>query len=141
MNATTGTGGWHTVVVIAVMLALAGLDLVAAVLAKEWTQHREHWQLIGSAAAFSALFAVFVAGLRYTELTILTFGWIVFLQTAVVMIDWARYGLQLSHGRWAAIAIIIMLQGYLMLGSSPAGRVADDQPVEVAQSSADRAAS
>ncbi len=47
----------------------------------------------------------------------------------------------ISRGRWAAIAIIIMLQGYLMLGSSPAGRVADDQPVEVAQSSADRAAS
>jgi hypothetical protein len=110
-------GSTNTWIVVGFIVALAGLDLVGAVLAKEWNEHREPWQLAGSAVAFLLLFVVFVSGLAYTEMSILTFGWIVVLETAVIMIDWARYGVTMTPSRWAAVAGIVALQAYLLLGS------------------------
>jgi hypothetical protein len=108
--------------VILLIVILAGFDFAAAVLAREWTAHRQAWQLLGSLAAFLGVFVTFVVGLRYTELSILTFGWIVVLEAAVVTVDWARYGVVMSPGRWVAVGGMLALQAYLVLGTSPAER-------------------
>jgi len=97
---------------------LAALDLAGTLLAKEWTVHRAVWQLVGGGAAFLALFVVLVWGLRYAELSMLTLGWIVVLQLAVLMVDRSRYGTQLSVGGWLAVVGILVLQGYLLLGDT-----------------------
>ena len=102
------------VAAVGFMVVLAGLDFGGTMLAKEWTVHREPWQLIGGGAAFLALFAVLVSGLRYAEMSILTLGWIVMLQTAVIVVDRSRYGNSLSTGAWLAMLTILLLQGYLL---------------------------
>mgnify|MGYP003580002353 CR=1 FL=1 len=77
------------------MMLLAGLDFLGTMLAKEWTVHRAPWQLAGGALAFLALFVVLVCGLRYAEMSMLTLGWIVVLQMAVLVVDRTRYGTHL----------------------------------------------
>ena len=104
--------------VIGFMLLLAGLDFAGTMLAKEWTVHRSPWQLVVGGAAFLALFVVLVCGLRYTELSLLTLGWIVVLQMAVLVVDRSRYGTQLSLGGWLAVLAILVLQGYLLVGGA-----------------------
>src|SRR5262245_48462679 len=110
------------------MVLLAGFDLTGTMLAKEWTVHRALWQLIGGGAAFVALFLVLVWGLRYAEMSLLTLGWIVVLQLAVLMVDRSRYGTQLSIGGWLAVTGILVLQGYLLLGGATSSQppVRDD---------------
>jgi hypothetical protein len=49
------------------------------VLAKEWATERNHWLFAGGLVAFGALFAVYAVSLRLTELSTVTFGWIVTL--------------------------------------------------------------
>jgi hypothetical protein len=123
---------------VLIMVLLAGFDFVATVFAKEWSQHRQPWQLAVSAAAFTGLFLVLVAGVHYSELTVITMGWVVVLQTGIVAIDWARYGFDLTPKRLAAIVAILVLQGYLVAGGPRAGATGD---VKVDQSRAANAAS
>ncbi|HZB40970.1 MAG TPA: hypothetical protein VE487_08395 [Ilumatobacter sp.] len=121
------------------MLLLAGLDFAGTMLAKEWTIHRAAWQLLGGGFAFVALFVALVSGLRYAEMSMLSLGWIVVLQTGLILLDRSRYGFQLSTGGWFAVAAILVLQGYLLIGGgSNAAAPADDG---VGQSSAASAAS
>lgn len=103
---------------IGFMLLLAGLDFTGTMLAKEWTVHRAAWQLVAGGAAFLGLFVVLVCGLRYAEMSLLTLGWIVVLQTAVLAVDRSRYGTQLSLGGWLAVLAILVLQGYLLVGGA-----------------------
>ncbi len=111
-------GGASPLALVGFMLMLAALDLAGTLLAKEWTVHRSAWQLLGGGAAFLALFLVLVWGLRYAELSMLTLGWIVVLQLAVLMVDRSRYGTHLSVGGWLAVVGILLLQGYLLLGDT-----------------------
>ena len=69
----------------------------------------------------------------------LTLGWIVVLQMAVLMVDRSRYGTHLSVGGWLAVLAILVLQGYLLLGGATQHR----RPVDGddGQSSAASAAS
>ena len=99
----------------AAMVALAGLDLVGAVLAKEWAETTTppgSWLRL---ATFGILFAVYANSLRVAELSVVTLGWVVLLQVGLVMLDRFRYGIDLPPGKWLAIAAILVLQGYLML--------------------------
>jgi hypothetical protein len=107
-------GGMRQVAVVGYMIVLAGLDFGGTMLAKEWTTHRAPWQLLAGAAAFLLLFAVLVSGLRFAEMSILTLGWIVMLQTAVLLVDRSRYGTTLTAGGWAAMLATLVLQGYLL---------------------------
>jgi hypothetical protein len=100
------------------MVVLAGLDFAGTVLAKEWTVHRAPWLLVAGAASFVALFVVLVVGLRYAEMSIVVLGWIVVLQAGVLMVDRARYGTTITPGGWVAIALIVVLQGYLVLAAT-----------------------
>ena len=97
------------------MLALAGLDMLGAVLAKEWTLRQQPLWFAAGLAAFMVLFVVYAASLRVAELSIVTMGWIVFLQVGLLLVDTLRYGVTFPPGKWAAIAVILALQAYLVL--------------------------
>ena len=102
-------------VFFAVVLLLAGLDLVGAVLAKEWAGDARPWAFAAGAAVFLLLFAVYAVGLKYAEMSTVTFGWIVVLQVGVLLVERLRYGVSLPTGKWLAIALIVVLQAYLVL--------------------------
>lgn len=116
-------GGVSAGALLALMLVLAGLDLVGAVLAKEWNNGRGMWLFLGGAASFLLLFVVYAIGLRYAEMSTVTFGWIVGLQVAILIVERFHYGVSLPPGKWIAIVAILVLQGYLVL--APNGEQAD----------------
>lgn len=123
---------------IGFMLLLAVLDFAGTMLAKEWTIHRAPWQLAAGAAAFVALFVVLALGLRYAEMSIITLGWIVVLQAMVIVVDRSRYGTTITPGGWVAIVLIVLLQGYLVLGAT-ASSAAEPAPAAVQPSAASAA--
>ena len=45
-------------------------------------------------ATFGVLFAVYAASLKVAELSVVTFGWIVFLQVGIVLLDTLHYGVR-----------------------------------------------
>ena len=108
--------GWRFyLVTFAAMLALAGLDLLGAVLAKEWVERQNGAWFLAGLLTFGALFAVYAASLRLAELSVVTFGWIVFLQVGLLLFDRFRYGVAFPPAKWLAIALILALQAYLVL--------------------------
>src|SRR5690242_5993354 len=111
--------GWPiTVVAMIAMLALAGLDLVGAVAAKEWaTQHSLPGLVLG-AGAFLALFWVYASSLQYAELVQVTMGWVAILQIGLLVIDRVRYGVELPTGKWLAVVLLLAAQAYLLLAPS-----------------------
>jgi hypothetical protein len=121
---------------IGFMLLLAALDFAGTMLAKEWTIHRAPWQLVLGAGAFVALFVVLVLGLRYAEMSIITLGWIVVLQAAVIVVDRSRYGTTITTGGWVAIVLIVVLQGYLVLGATSAAAPIGPEPPQPSAASA-----
>jgi peptidoglycan/LPS O-acetylase OafA/YrhL len=122
-----------TAALVATIVALAALDLVGSMLAKEWTINRHLWMFVLGAISFVALFATYARALRYAELSTVTFGWIVVLQVGVLIVERVRHDVQLPTGKWIAIAGILVLQAYLVLASNEtsagAGLVVD-RPAE-----------
>lgn len=114
---------------IALVVVLAGLDLVGALLAKEWTSGRSPWMFAGGALVFLLLFSVYAIGLRFAEMSTVTFGWIVGLQVAVLFLERVRYGVSLPTGKWIAIVAILGLQAYLVLAPND-GAPAAEPPIE-----------
>jgi hypothetical protein len=109
-------GAWRGIgLALGAMLALAGLDMVGAVLAKEWTLRGQPVWFVAGLAAFGLLFAVYALSLHVAELSIVTMGWIVFLQVGLLVVDSVRYGVTFPPGKWAAIGVIVALQAYLVL--------------------------
>lgn len=109
-------GGWRGMgLAFGAMVTLAGLDMAGAVLAKEWTLRGQPIWFVAGLAAFVLLFAVYAFSLHVAELSIVTMGWIVFLQVGLLLIDTARYGVTFPPGKWAAIGVILVLQAYLVL--------------------------
>jgi hypothetical protein len=108
---------WHFYLLsIGAMVTLAGLDFVGSIFAKEWTERNQVTYYIAGLLAFVLLYCVYAASLRVAELSTVTFGWIVLLQVGIVIIDTQRYGVSLPAGKWAAVAGLLLLQGYLLLG-------------------------
>jgi predicted ferric reductase len=97
------------------MVCLAGLDLLGAVLAKEWAENGSVRALVLGAGAFLVLFWVYASSLRYAELALVTMGWVVMLQVGLVLIDRWRYGVELPTGKWVAIGVVLVAQAYLVL--------------------------
>ena len=64
------------------------------------------------------LFWVYASALQYAELALVTMGWIVVLQVGLLLIDRFYFGVQLSAGKWVAAVVILLAQGYLLLGPS-----------------------
>jgi hypothetical protein len=103
------------VVATLAMVLLAGLDLVGALFAKEWAENGSIRALVLGAGAFVVLFWVYASSLRYAELALVTMGWVVMLQVGLVLIDRWRYGVELPAGKWVAIGVVLVAQGYLVL--------------------------
>ncbi len=107
---------WHFYVIsLAAMLALAGLDFTGAVFAKAWVEDRQITWFLAGLLAFGVLFVVYAHSLRFAELSIVTFGWIVFLQVGLLVYERVRYDVELPPAKWAAIVVIMLLQAYLIL--------------------------
>ncbi len=127
MSINDSSSGVSPTAVVVLVLVLAGLDIVGAVFAKEWTSGRSTWLFLGGAATFVVLFGVYAVGLRLAEMSTVTFGWIVGLQVGILIVERVRYDVNLPPGKWVAIVAILCLQAYLVL--APAGRgQAIDQP-------------
>jgi hypothetical protein len=108
--------GWPvTVVAVVAMVALAGLDLLGAVAAKEWAVQRSGVALVIGSATFLALFWVYASSLQYAELGLVTMGWVGMLQVGLLAIDRLRYGVELPMGKWAAVVVLLAAQAYLLL--------------------------
>jgi hypothetical protein len=100
------------------MAALAGLDLLGAVAAKEWAQRHAAAPLVLGVATFVVLFWVYASALQYAELAVVTMGWIVLLQVGIILVDRWHFGATLPADKMLAIAVILLAQGYLLLGPS-----------------------
>ena len=112
---------WPVPVVATIaMVCLAGLDLVGAVFAKEWAENGSIRALVLGAGAFLVLFWVYASSLRYAELALVTLGWVVMLQVGLVLVDRWRSGVALPTGKWVAIGVVLLAQGYLVLAPSAA---------------------
>ena len=110
---------WPTWLVGAIaMLALAALDVAGALAAKQWAATSGVVPLLLGAAAFLVLFWVYASALQYAELALVTMGWIVVLQVGLLLIDRFHFGVHLAPGKWVAAVIILVAQGYLLLGPS-----------------------
>ncbi|MGG5257559.1 hypothetical protein [Phycicoccus avicenniae] len=110
---------WPLPVVAALaMAALAGLDLLGAVAAKEWAERGSVVALAGGVACFVVLFWVYASSLRYAELAVVTMGWIVLLQIGILVVDRLHFGTTLPTGKLVAVVIALAAQAYLLLGPS-----------------------
>lgn len=111
--------GWPVPIIATVaMICLAALDLAGALAAKEWADNGNLRAMVLGAASFLILWWVYASSLRYAELSLVTMGWIVILQVGLLLIDRWRYGVELPPGKWVAIAVVLLAQGYLLLGPS-----------------------
>ncbi len=106
------------VVAVLAMAALAGLDLLGAVAAKEWAERGSLLALAGGVTAFVVLFWVYASSLRYAELAVVTMGWIVLLQVGILLVDRLHYDTALPTGKMVAVVIALAAQGYLVLAPS-----------------------
>lgn len=100
------------------MAALAGLDLLGALAAKEWAERQNTVALALGVLSFIVLFWVYASSLQYAELAVVTMGWIVLLQVGIVLVDRLHFGATLPAGKMAAIVVILAAQGYLVLAPS-----------------------
>src|SRR4051812_25595333 len=108
--------GWRFYFVsISAMVVLAGLDMLGAVFAKEWAERPHPTWFLAGLFTFGVLFAVYANSLKVAELSVVTFGWVVFLQVGLLVIDRVRYGVELPPGKWVAITLLLALQAYLIL--------------------------
>lgn len=105
----------RTVLVFAAMAVLAALDFVGAMFAKSYADHRQPWALVLGLVVFAALFIVYTLSLRIAQLSIVTIGWIVLLQVGLLAVDQRLFGLDLRWRQWVAVAMIIVLQCYLVV--------------------------
>jgi multidrug transporter EmrE-like cation transporter len=106
------------VVATLAMAALAGLDLLGAIAAKEWAERQNITAIALGVLAFVLLFWVYASSLQYAELAVVTMGWIVLLQVGIVIVDRVHFGNVLPADKIAAIVIILAAQGYLVLAPS-----------------------
>jgi multidrug transporter EmrE-like cation transporter len=99
------------------------------VFAKEWADTRQPWWFVAGLATFMGLFCFYAYSLNTAELSIVTIGWVVFLQVGLLLYERLRYGTELPPLKWAAIALILVLQAYLVLAPNQAGKPAESAQV------------
>jgi hypothetical protein len=114
---------WKTIAAgIGAMIALAGLDFVGAICAKEWAERGRLIMFGAGLIAFVVLFVVYARILKVAELSTVTIGWVVFLQVGLILLDAIHYDVSLPRGKIFAVVAILLLQVYLIAGPT------DDKP-------------
>lgn len=108
---------------LSAMLLLAAFDFAGAVFAKEWADTRRPWWFAAGLLTFVGLFCFYANSLKTAELSIVTIGWVVFLQVGLLLYERFRYGAELPPQKWVAIVLVLLLQAYLVL--APNGAAAD----------------
>ena len=109
---------------LAAMLALAGLDFIGALFAKEWAERGHFPMFLLGWVSFSILFLVYARILKVAELSTVTIGWIVFLQVGLLVMDAVHYDVRMPWQKWGAIGIILLLQVYLIAAPNSTGTTA-----------------
>lgn len=99
----------------AMIVLLAGVDIVAAIAAKSWATNPGVWVFLGGAAVYVLLFWIYAVSLRHGELTTVTVGWVVVVTVASMALDRFRYGVHLSTSKWVAAGLVVILLGYLLM--------------------------
>ncbi|BEP12808.1 hypothetical protein acdb102_11190 [Acidothermaceae bacterium B102] len=99
--------------IVGFMLALAAIDFGAALMAQDFADRRRLSTLLVGSGLSITLFVVYAVALRLANLSIVTMGWIVMLQVAVITFDVVRHGLRLTAVQWAAVSLVIVLQVFL----------------------------
>ncbi len=118
MSDVAVTGTHRSIVpVIAVMVALAGLDLIGAMFARSWADHRSIVSMIGGIIVFGLLFVVYGKSLDFVDLSTVTIGWVVLLQVGVMVLD-RLDGVVISMPRLGAMGLILILQAYLTVSGA-----------------------
>lgn len=97
------------------MLILAGLDFCGALLAKQWADQGSRPCFLVGLASFVILFMVYATSLKTAELSMVTMGWVVLLQVGLILVDRFRFQVDITWDKWVAIAVILVLQAYLIL--------------------------
>jgi multidrug transporter EmrE-like cation transporter len=125
-----GSATWQFILTsLSAMIILALFDFVGAVFAKEWADTRQPWWFVAGLATFMGLFCFYAYSLKTAELSIVTIGWVVFLQVGLLVYERVRYGTELPAMKWAAIVIILTLQAYLVLAPNGKGELAESAQV------------
>jgi hypothetical protein len=116
LDSTALTHGWTLALTsMAAMLGLAALDFAGAIFAKEAIQRQHAGLYVAGAVSFLLLYVVYAQILKTAELSIVTIGWVVFLQVGLLLVDRFRYGVDIESTKWLAVALILLLQAYLVL--------------------------
>lgn len=97
------------------MAILAGLDFCGALLAKQWADQGSRPCFLVGLGTFVILFIVYATSLKTAELSVVTMGWVVLLQVGLILVDRLRFQVDISWDKWVAIAVILLLQAYLIL--------------------------
>lgn len=107
----------HPLLAIASMVVLAVLDLAGSVAAKEAVLRRSPPLAVAGAGIYVLLFVVLLLALKYAELSLVTLGWIVLLQGAVVVVDRQRYHVHLSSLQLGAMAVALFALAVVVVSS------------------------
>ena len=108
-------------VVVGITVALAVLDLFGTIMAKEWSDRRQHWLFAVGLTCALGLFVLLAVAVRYAEMSTVTLGWVVTMQVGLMLAEQFRYGIGHGADRWAAVLAMIGLQVYLLAAPAPAG--------------------
>ena len=110
----------RVVIIVGITTLLAALDLVGAILAKEWADRRHHWLFALGAVCAIGLFVLFAVAVRYAEMSTVTLGWVVAMQLGLMLAEQYRYGVGHDADRWLVMLAMIGLQVYLLVTPSSA---------------------
>ena len=121
LDSNAALHAWTTAMTaVAAMLVLAALDFTGAIFAKESVERQHVGLYLAGAASFLLLYVVYAQILKTAELSIVTIGWVVFLQVGLLLVDRFRYGVEFASAKWLAIGVILLLQAYLVLAPNGA---------------------
>lgn len=111
----THMGVRNTWLGVGAVVTLAGLDLLGAYLAKEFSVKPRWIVMVAGLAAFGLLFFVYVKSLTLTDLWVVTFGWVVLLEVGVLVLDRLRFDTHIPTHKMVLAGMIVILQVGLMM--------------------------
>ncbi len=112
------------------IIALAAIDVAATIALKEAAGRRDGLLAIVGVGLFVLLAAVLYVALDATELTMVSLGWIVAVQVAVMVVDWRWYEFRPTPLQLAAICVAMaaLVVAALAPAPSPGSSSKTDKP-------------